>query len=89
MEVGHVGVQNGESFVGCGNRRGTKENVSPSVITHQGDKTCELSKGRQNAWLTKIRKEDLKPEKYPHTRVCLDHFVTGKPSKLYETKHPD
>ena len=57
----------------------------PSVISHQGDQACELSKRRQNAWLAKIQSEDLKPEKCPHTCVCSDHFVTGM---LLRTAHP-
>ena len=40
-------------------------------------------------WLARIKREDLPPENYPYTRVCSDHFVSGKPSQLYEINHED
>ena len=44
---------------------------------------------QQDAWLLRIRRQDLKPESYATIRVCSDHFVTGRPAKLYDTTHQD
>ena len=80
---------------GCSYATGGKRDIGkcfirlPSVITHQRNQTRELSKRWQNAWLAKIQREEFKPENHPHMQVCLNNFVTGKPSKLYETEHPD
>ena len=35
-----------------------------------------------------IRREDIKPESHKYFRVCSDHFVSGKPSLLYDDKNP-
>lgn len=51
--------------------------------------TYQLNKKRQATWLVRIKREDIRPDNYPYTRVCSDHFVTGKPSQLYETSHQD
>ena len=81
------------AVVGCGNRsdreKGTRFFRLPSVITHQGEKTNDLSKKRRDLWLARIHREDLGPEKYPYTRVCSRHFVTGEPSDLYDETNPD
>ena len=61
----------------------------PAVITHLGEKDRELSKRRQDAWLARICRHDLKPERYATIRVCSDHFVTSRPAKLYDTTHQD
>ena len=50
-----------------------------------------LSKKQRNLWLARIHREDLEPEKYPYTRICSRHFITGEPSDLYDetlTGHP-
>ena len=79
--------------IGCGNRGNRDRSKSffrlPSVILHQGQRTYELSKKRQEVWLSRLNRSDIKPESYAHTRVCSDHFVTGMPSKLYDSTHPD
>ena len=79
--------------IGCGNRSNRDRSKSffrlPSVILHQGQRTYELSKRRQEVWLSRLNRSDIKPESYAHTRVCSDHFVTGMPSKLYDSTHPD
>ena len=77
----------------CGNRSGRDKDKSllrlPSVIRHQGEKTLELSGRRQLEWLARIRRKDLRPERYHNTRVCSDHFVTGSPSALIDENNPD
>ena len=49
----------------------------PGIISHQGEKAKELSKKRQDIWLSRIHPGDLGPEKYSNTRVCSLHFVSG------------
>lgn len=65
---------------GCGNR-GDRDKKSfyrlPAVITSQGEKTFELSQKRRDTWLAHISR-DIKESNLPYTRVCSDHFVTGK-----------
>ena len=67
---------------GCSNNSSRAPGVSfyrlSAVITHQGEKTRELSQKRRDTWLARIRQADLGPEKYANTRVCSRHFVTGK-----------
>ena len=50
----------------------------PSVIVHQGDQTQK----RQDAWLARLKRADLKQKSYQCVRVCSDHFVNGMPSAL-------
>lgn len=34
-------------------------------------------------------KQYIRPEQYPNTRVCSDHFVSGSPSTLFDENNPD
>ena len=81
------------AVIGCAKRadrdKGTSFYRLPSIITHQGEQTRQLSERRRREWLSAIRRQDIKPENYEHTRVCSDHFISGKPSSLYQTTHPD
>ena len=81
------------AVIGCGKRgdrdKGTRFFRLPAVITHQGEQTRLLSERRRREWLASIRREDIKAENYAYTRVCSEHFVSGQPSKLYESTHPD
>ena len=81
------------AVVGCGKRgdrdKGTIFFRLPTVIKHQGEQTRLLSERRRREWLAAIRRQDIKPGNYPYTRVCSEHFVSGQPSKLYESTHPD
>ena len=52
------------------------------VPVTQSEQAYELSKRRREVWLSRLKRDDIKPRNYPHTRVCSDHFVTGVPSKL-------
>ena len=61
----------------------------PAIITREGVKTAELSERRRTSWLAAIKREDIKPESYPHIRVCSDHFINGKPASLYDSTNPD
>ena len=77
----------------CRNRSGRDKDKRffrlPSVITHQGEKALELSRRRQLEWLARIKRKNLRPEQYPNTRVCSDHFVSGSPSALFDENNPD
>ena len=81
------------AVIGCGKRadrdKGTSFYRLPSIITHQGEQTRQLSERRRREWLSAIRRQDIRPENYEHTRVCSEHFISGKPSSLYQTTHPD
>ena len=48
-----------------------------------------LSTKRQRDWLAAIRRKDIKEDNYKHTWVCSDHFISGKPSPLYNSANPD
>ena len=65
---------------GCGSR-GDRDKKSffrlPAVITHQGNDTMELSKRRREKWLARISR-DIKESNLAYTRVCADHFISGK-----------
>ena len=77
----------------CADRdKNKQEQVVFSIVSHQGDQTYQLTKERQAVWLARIKREDIRPQNYPHTRVyCVysDHFVTGKPAQLYDRSHQD
>ncbi len=81
------------AIVGCVNRSGRDKEKSffrlPTVLTHQGPQTQELSKKRQELWVARIRRGDLKTEQYPNTRVCSDHFAGGSPARLFDVSNPD
>jgi hypothetical protein len=66
------------SVIGCGKRSNRDSGISfyrlPAIITHQGDKTKELSEKRRRLWLARIHRGDFKPS--DHSRVCSTHFVT-------------
>ena len=78
---------------GCGNRGDRNKDKHffrlPSVVTHQGEQTLNLTTRRRAEWLRRICRNDLRPANYPYTRVCSDHFVSGSPSSLYDTGNPD
>ncbi|KAL5013813.1 hypothetical protein ScPMuIL_008083 [Solemya velum] len=60
----------------------------PAVITRQGEKTMELSKKRREKWLTRISR-DIKASNLAYTRVCSDHFISGKPCSIQYADNPD
>ena len=68
------------AVVRCSKRSGRDKRVSfyrlPAEITHQWERTQELSKKRRALWLSRIRRANFKPT--DHTRICSRHFVGGK-----------
>ena len=79
------------AVVGCSNRtereKGKRFFRLPAIVTHQGDKTHELS-NKRGEWLARIKRDDLRPE-MEYVRVCSDHFVSGMPAKLDDLNNPD
>ncbi|XP_034023901.1 zinc finger and SCAN domain-containing protein 21-like [Thalassophryne amazonica] len=81
--------------LGCTNRVNA-ENKSvrfydiPRVITHQGERTMELSSERRQLWLARINRENFKPDpKKRHQKVCSVHFISGNRANLYDITNPD
>ena len=52
----------------------------PKVIVNNDPEKREetLTRARRNQWLKNISREDLTEEKAAFTRVCSDHFISGK-----------
>ncbi|XP_046576908.1 THAP domain-containing protein 1-like [Haliotis rubra] len=78
------------SVRGCSNRSnrdGKSYHSIPAVIVNQGDRTRELSEQRRAQWIAKLGRDNYTPTKY--TKICSDHFVSGKPSTLYDISSPD
>ena len=76
---------------GCNNRYAGKGSAIsfysfPAIISNQGDKTAQFSTERRQAWIAAINRKDA-PTKY--SKICSDHFITGRPSALYDTTNPD
>ncbi|KAL3832312.1 hypothetical protein ACJMK2_023966 [Sinanodonta woodiana] len=79
-------------IVGCHNRadKGLVKrsyHSIPKVIVNQGEQTKTLSTKRREQWIARIGRKDWTPSQY--SKVCSDHFVTGKSSALYDVSHPD
>ena len=73
---------------GCSNRADREKNKLfyhlPKIIEHQGEDALKLSEERRTKWLSRISQEDLKgdPKKLKQIRVCSDHFVSGKYTRV-------
>ena len=79
--------------VDCKNRSdNTSQDISfhriPKVIIHQDEETKLLSKARREKWFQVIKREDVNVDA-SYYRVCSQHFINGKPAKLFESSHPD
>lgn len=62
----------------------------PSVIKNQCVKTEALSRERRLAWLKAINRLELfDKDNRILNKVCSDHFITGKPSALFDRENPD
>lgn len=49
----------------------------------------EICKERRTAWFNAIRRKDLMENSLKFTRICSQHFITGRPAKLQDKLHPD
>lgn len=59
----------------------------PAVIHNQGPKWKLLSSDRRTSWLAAINRGDWTPNDL--SRVCSEHFLSGKPAHLYDRANPD
>ena len=52
----------------------------PKIISNQGDETKLLSAERRQQWRKNIHRaqHDLTDKKIENSRICSDHFVSGK-----------
>ncbi|XP_049527542.1 uncharacterized protein LOC125947190 [Dermacentor silvarum] len=55
---------------------------------HSCDRTRTLNAKRRSLWLARLRRADLDTNR-ADIRVCGAHFVSGRPSKLWEETNPD
>lgn len=58
----------------------------PKIREHEGDFTKALTEDRRRLWLKNINRK-TEPTKY--SKICSDHFITGRPASIYERSHPD
>lgn len=67
---------------GCSNRSNRERNRSffriPAIIYHSDEKTKNLSRERRQRWLAMIQRQDLTDSQIVSTRICSDHFISGK-----------
>ncbi|XP_034235759.1 uncharacterized protein LOC117642061 [Thrips palmi] len=82
------------AVVGCTNRNNREKNLSyyciPKVIANQCEKTLALSQKRRAKYLANIGRKDLQDKDVTNnTRVCSEHFTTGKPAALFDETNPD
>ena len=79
------------AIVGCGNQSNRDKGKSffrlPSVISHQGSQTQELSKRRQDAWLAKIKRDDLcqintRTQEFVQTILCVAFLQSSMMSTI-------
>ena len=84
------------AVVGCSIKRVANSKFGffwlPNVI--ESDKRSEkLSRDRRKLWLARINRENLTENqlavKNSMLNVCSNHFISGRPSKFYETCDPD
>ena len=81
------------AVVGCGNRANREKTRSfyrlPAIVTGKGEALRELTERRRRAWLVAINRKDIKESNLQYTRVCSDHFISGKPSDVDDDTNPD
>ena len=58
-------------------------------VLPKGANLYDLSKKRQEEWLTMIKRDYIKKDKFVNIRVCSDHCITGTLAKLYDVSNPD
>nr|XP_047146385.1 uncharacterized protein LOC124819165 [Hydra vulgaris] len=77
---------------GCSNRSNREKGKSffrlPKVVCNQGDDGKILSKERREKWINAINRVGNYPDVF-HTRICSDHFISGKPASLFSQNDPD
>ncbi|XP_042352856.1 uncharacterized protein LOC121950801 [Plectropomus leopardus] len=62
----------------------------PAWRQNQGSYVSEVTKGRRLAWISAVRRKDIKFSNIPRSfKVCSRHFHSGKPSYEMDQSHPD
>ena len=77
----------------CGSKSG-RDSIRfysvPSIITNQGKEFEELTRERQNLWISAIDRADLKTKHVlKNVRVCSRHFVSGRPAANWNRFNED
>ena len=79
--------------LGCSVRSGRDKNVSffrvPAVVKDRGEQEEELSHERRMMWISAISREKLTEKILCNDRVCSKHFVSGRPSPLWDKHNVD
>ena len=64
-----------------------------SNVIDSGERSEKLSRDRRKLWLARINRKKLTENQLAVNNstlnVCSNHFISGRPSKLYETCDPD
>ena len=73
-------------MLSCSSNSKRNKNLSfykvPTVITHQGNQTQNISKARCQQWLNNIKREDIKNGGYKYPLFALFTFIQVRPFKL-------
>lgn len=76
---------------GCLKHSGHDKDVSfyriSAVSGHQGQHDFELRKKQREGYLAAILRKNM--DAFENCRVCLKHFISGKPADLYDVTSPD
>ena len=59
-------------------KRSERDKNIPAIISHQGDKSHDLSKIRRERWLANIRRDTNQKGDVKEACVCSLHFHQGK-----------
>ena len=77
---------------GCSKRSDRDKDVSfyriPVIRKDQGLAERQLSERRRQGFLAAISRDDLTDSKIENGRICLRHFISGKPADLYDHLNP-
>ncbi|XP_065182614.1 uncharacterized protein LOC135813447 [Sycon ciliatum] len=61
----------------------------PNVNSKTKSADIELVKERRRLWIAAIARADLVGKTLDDARVCSDHFISGRPSELWDKTNPD
>ena len=78
---------------GCSKHSGCDKDVSfyrvPKVTYKKKPRLTELIKRRRQGFLAAISRNELTESAIYNNRVCLRHFISGKPAELEDELNPD
>ena len=64
----------------CGSRGNRDEGIKffrfPIISGYKA--LAEITKKRQDAWLTALKRKDIRVNQYKYLTVCSRHFISGK-----------